>query len=75
MAALAFPQVTLVVQYGWVALLPPVVWFLARTRIIRTAATIIRVTAWDCLLRRRGVPISTRRKLIAEAAQRDLESS
>lgn len=74
MPAVEFTQ-TLAVQYGWIALLPPVVWFLLRTRIARTAAMIIRVTAWDWLLSRKGVPARTRHQLIADAAKRDLESS
>lgn len=76
MSAAELSQLTLLIKdYGCVALLPPVVWFLLRTRVARTAAAIIRVTAWDWLLRRKGVPANARRKLIADAAKRDLESS
>lgn len=74
MSAVEFAQLALVIKYGWLALFPPVVWFLLRTRIARTIATIIRVTAWDWLLSRKNVPVGTRRKLFADAAQRDLES-
>lgn len=74
MPAVEFAQLALVIKYGWLALFPPIVWFLLRTRIARTIATIIRVSAWDRLLRRKGVPVRTRRKLIADAAKRDLES-
>lgn len=61
-------------DYAWLAPLLPVVWFLQRTHTFRTVAKIIRVVAWDWLLRLKGVPESTRRKLIADAARRDIES-
>lgn len=66
---------TLAVQYGWIAVLPPVFWFVLRTRIARTVSMIIRATAWDWLLSRKGIPAPTRHELIADAAKRDLESS
>ena len=75
MLAVGSAQFTLAIQYGWIALLPPVVWFLLRTGIVRTAATMIRVTAWDWLLSRKGVPLSARHKLLTDTAKRDLESS
>ena len=62
-------------DYAQLAPLILIIWLLKRTKIARTAVRIIRVAAWDWLLRRKGVSESTRRKLIAEAAQRDLESS
>ncbi|MGH3697673.1 MAG: hypothetical protein ACRDRX_27455 [Pseudonocardiaceae bacterium] len=74
MSTVEFEQFALVIEYGWLALFPPVVWFVLRTRIARTIAMIIRVSAWDQLLRRKGVPVRTRRALIADAAKRDLES-
>ncbi len=74
MSAVEFAQLALVIKYGWLALFLPVVWFLLRTRIARTIGTIIRVSAWDRLLSRKGVPVRTRHKLIADAAKRDLES-
>jgi hypothetical protein len=76
MSAGELSQLALLVKdYGCVALVPPVVWFLLRTRVARTAAAVIRVTTCDWLLRRKGVSASARRKLIADAAKRDLESS
>ncbi len=75
MSAAELAELALAFKYGWIALLPPIVWFLLRTRIARTTAVMIRVAAWDWLLSRKGVPVSTRRKLIADAAKRDLESS
>lgn len=75
MSAAEFAQLVLAIKYGLVALSPPIVWYLLRTRIARTFATIVRVVAWDWLLRRRGVSADTRRKLIVDAANRDLESS
>ena len=61
--------------YAWLASLLPLVWFLRRTCIARTISKIVRVAAWDWLMRAKGVPESTRRKLIADVARRDLESS
>jgi hypothetical protein len=67
-------EFALAIEYGGIALLPPFVWLLSRTRIARTTAMMIRVTAWDWLLSRKGVPVRTRRELITDAAKRDLES-
>ena len=76
MSMTEFAQLTwLIRDYAWLAPLLPLVWFLQRTCIARTAAKIIRVAAWDWLMKAKGVPMSTRRKLIADAARRDLESS
>lgn len=76
MSGAEFAQLALAIaDYAWLAPLLPVLWFMQRTRIARTAARIIRVAAWDWLLKLKGVPTSTRLKLIADAAQRDLESS
>jgi hypothetical protein len=61
-------------EHAWLAPLPLAVWFMQRTRIARTAAWILRVSAWDALLRFKGVPEDERRRLVADAAQRDLES-
>jgi hypothetical protein len=62
------------IEHAWLAPLVPAVWFVLRTRIARTAAWMLRVSAWDWLLRLKGVPDDDRRKLISDAAQRDLES-
>lgn len=62
------------IEYPWLALLAPVVCFVLKTRAARTAVGIIRVAAWDWLLRLKGVSKSERRALIADAAHRDLES-
>lgn len=61
-------------DYAWLAPFLPAFWFLHRTRTARTVVRISRVAAWDWLLRLKGVPESTRRKLIADAAQHDIES-
>jgi hypothetical protein len=75
MSTTEFTQLAWVIRdYAWLASLLPLVWFL-RTGIARTAARIIRVTAWDWLMKAKGVSESTRRKLIADAARRHLESS
>lgn len=63
----------LIEEHLWLlALLVLIIWFVKATA--RTAAGIIRVAAWDWLLRLKGVSKSKRRTLIADAAQRDLES-
>jgi hypothetical protein len=62
-------------NYAWLVPLLPNLWFMQQTRIARTTTRIIRVAAWDWLLTLNGVLESTHRKLIAGAAQRDLESS
>jgi hypothetical protein len=75
MSTTEFTQLAWVIRdYAWLAPLLPAVWFPQRTGIARTAR-IIRVTAWDWLMKAKGVLESTRRKLIADAARRDLESS
>jgi hypothetical protein len=61
-------------EHAWLTPLIPVVWFMLRTRMARTGAQIIRVATWDWLLRLKGVPASTRRTLLSDAARRDLES-
>lgn len=53
-------------QHAWPPTLIFFIWLLLRSRIVRTAA-------WVWLLRRQGVPEVKRRKLITEAAQRDLD--
>jgi hypothetical protein len=61
-------------EHAWLTPLIPVVWFMLRTRMARAGAQVIRVATWDWPLRLKGVPDDDRRKLIADAAQRDLES-
>ena len=75
MPAPEFTQLIPIIKYGLLGLSPPIAWFLLRTRIAHTLAMVVRVATWDWLLRRKGVPVNTRRELIAEAAKRDLESS
>lgn len=75
MSAAEIAQIALAIsEHAWLAPLVPVVWFVLWTRTARTAAWIIRVFAWDWLLGLKGVSEDTRRRLIADAAQRDLES-
>jgi hypothetical protein len=62
------------IDHPWLAPLVPIIWFVLKSRTARTAAGIIRVAAWDLLLRFKGVTKSKRRALITGAAQRDLES-
>ncbi len=60
-------------EHAW-PLTSVAVWLMLRTS-ARTAAQLIRATAWNWLLRCQGVPEDERRKLITDAAQRDLKSS
>jgi hypothetical protein len=62
-------------NYVWLTPLVPVVLLALKTRTARTAARIVRVCAWDAVLRLKGVPRGERLRLIAEAAERDLKSS
>lgn len=62
------------IEHPWLAPLVPFIWFVLKTCTARTAAGIIRVAAWDWLLRFKGVSQSKRRALVADAAQRDLGS-
>lgn len=70
MAASGIVQVIL--DYVWLAPLPPSVWLLLRTRTAHTAGRILRTCAWDVVLRLEGVSKSERLKLIVDAAERDL---
>lgn len=75
MSAAEFTQLIPMIKYGLLGLSPPIAWFLLRTRMAHTLAMVVRVATWDWLLRRKGVSMNARRKLIAEAAKRDLEAS
>lgn len=59
-------------EYVWLGALAPSIWVVLRTRTARTAARIVRVSAWDWLLHVKGVPGTKRRELILDAARRDL---
>jgi hypothetical protein len=59
-------SVLAVSQHAWTPSLILFVWWVLRTRIVRTAI-------WVWLLRRQGVPEVKCRKLISDAAQRDLD--
>ncbi len=74
-AALAGQGAQAVLDYVWLAPLPPAVWIMARTHTARTVGRILRVCAWDVVLRLEGVSKAERLRLIAEAAERDLKSS
>jgi hypothetical protein len=63
-------QVALTVwDHAWSASFVPPAWFLAKTRIARTAYGIVRACAWDSILRLKGGPLSKHRKLLTDAAQ------
>ena len=60
-------------EYAWP--LATVVVLLGLRTSARTAGRIIRVCAWNWLLKRQGVPEARRRERIDGAAERDLKSS
>ncbi len=60
-------------ERAWLAPLIPVTWLVLK--LTRTGARILRARAWDRILRGNGVSEDQRRKLITDAAQRDLKSS
>lgn len=62
-------------EYLWLAPVPPAIWYLQRTRTVRTVATVIRGEIRDRWLRTKGVPEATRHELAVDAVRRDLESS
>ena len=62
-------------EHVWLAPVPPGIWYLQRTRTLRTVATVVRGEVRDRWLRTKGVPASERRKLAVDAVRRDLESS
>ena len=61
------------IERAWLAPLIPIVWLVLK--LTRTAARILRARAWDRVLQGNGVSEDERRKLITDAAQRDLKSS
>jgi hypothetical protein len=63
------------IEHLWLAPLPPAFWYLRRTRIARTAVTVVSGEIRDRWLRAKGVPAGERRKLAFDAVRRDLESS
>lgn len=63
----------LLIEHLWLAPLIPAVWLMQK--LARTAARMIRVSAWDWLMKLKGVPEARRRELIDGAAERDLKSS
>jgi hypothetical protein len=63
------------IEHAWLAPLPPVLWYVRRTRIARTAVTVVSGEIRDRWLRAKGVPPDERRKLAVDAVRRDLESS
>jgi hypothetical protein len=60
-------------ERAWLAPLIPLSWLVLR--LTRTAARILSARAWDRVLQGNGVSEDDRRKLITDAAQRDLKSS
>lgn len=63
------------VEYVWLAPLPPAVWLVLRTRTAHTVATVVRGEIRDRWLRAKGVPEVTRQELAVDTVRRDLESS
>jgi hypothetical protein len=63
----------MLVERAWLAPLIPVTWLVLR--LTRTAARITSARAWVRVLQGNGVSEDERRKLITDAAQRDLKSS
>ena len=43
-------------DHVWLAALVPAVWLMLKTRTARTVTRIVRVCAWDAVLRLKGVP-------------------
>ena len=64
-----------VYEHVWLAPLPPVIWFVVRTRTARTVVTIARAEVRDRYLRAKGVPVGKRRELIVDVVERDAKSS
>jgi predicted LPLAT superfamily acyltransferase len=61
------------IERVWLAPLIPVTWLVLK--LTRTATRIFSARAWDRVLQGNGVSEDERRKLITDAAQRDLKSS
>lgn len=67
-------QITqLLFERAWLTPLIPLIWLVLK--LTRTAARITSVRAWNRILKDNGVAKDERRKLITDAAQRDLKSS
>ncbi len=64
-----------ILSYLWLTPLPAALLLVLRTHSARTVERILRVCAWDVVLRLKAVPRTERLRLIAEAAERDLKSS
>jgi hypothetical protein len=63
----------MLVEHAWLAPLVPVTWFVLK--LTRTAARILSARAWIRKLHGNGVSEDECRKLITDAARRDLMSS
>ncbi|MCW2502436.1 MAG: hypothetical protein JWO79_720 [Actinomycetia bacterium] len=63
------------IEHAWLAPLPPVVWYLQRTRTARAFATVIRGEIRDRWLRAEGAPEETCHELAGDTVRRDLQSS
>ena len=61
------------VERAWLTPLIPLIWLVLK--LTRTAARITSVRAWNRMLKANGVAEDERRKLITDAAQRDLKSA
>ena len=62
-------------EHVWLAPLPPTIWYLRRTRIVRAVVTVVSGEIRDRWLRAKGVPEETRRQLAVDAVRHDLNSS
>lgn len=62
-------------QRVWLAPLPPVIWFVVKTRSARTVVVIARAEVRDRYLQAKGVSVTKRRELIVNVVERDAESN
>jgi hypothetical protein len=62
-------------EHVWLAPVPPTIWYLRRTRIVRAVGTVISGEIRDRWLRAKGVPEATRHQLAVDAVRQDLNSS
>lgn len=65
--------VQMLIERAWLAPLIPITWLVLK--LTRTGARILSTRAWVRMLRGNGVADDECRKLITDAAQRDLKSS